>query len=98
MNLSHDGGAFPHRRRNTLGRARPHVADREHAGAGGLKRQERAGTWTDRVAASRPCDHEPFLVHRDASVEPGRIRIGANEEEEVSQGAAVRFSGRPVAK
>ena len=98
VNLRNDGGALSDRRRNALGRARPHIANRENAGAAGLKRQERTGTRSAPFRASRSRDHEPFLVHRDTAIKPGRIRVGANEEEEVTQGTAVRYPRRPTAK
>jgi hypothetical protein len=89
VNLRYDGSTLPCGRRNPLGRARPHIADSEDAGPAGLKRQDRAGIGVNPASAIGPGDHEPFVVHRDAAIEPGGVRVGANEQEEVTQGTGV---------
>lgn len=70
VNLRHDSSTFPYRRRNTLGRVRPRVANGENAGPAGLKRQDRAGTRAHPESLIVPGDHEPFVVHRDAAIQP----------------------------
>src|SRR5260370_4091079 len=57
VDLRHHGGAFADRRRNALGRARAHVADREHAGHAGLERQG---------APACPVDKKPAVAAGDA--------------------------------
>jgi hypothetical protein len=44
VNLRHDSSIFSYRRRNTLGRARPHVADGKNARPARLKRQGITGS------------------------------------------------------
>ena len=96
VNLRHDGGTLPYRRRDTLGRTRPHIADGKNAGPAGLKRQ--GGNWRQSGQRHWPGDHKPFVVHRNAVIEPCGVRVGANEQEEMTQGAAVGGSSRALAK
>jgi hypothetical protein len=70
VNLRHDSSTFPYRRRNTLGRARPRVANGENAGPTCLKRQDRAGARAYPESPIGPGDHEPFVVHCNAAIQP----------------------------
>ena len=79
MNLRHDGGAFPYRRGDTLGRTSPHVANGENAGPACLKRQKRAGVLFGARIAVTSSDYESFVVQRDATIEPCGVRVGADE-------------------
>ena len=42
--------------------------------------------------------HEAFAIHRHAAVEPGRVGIGADEQEQVAQGTGVHVAGGALAK
>ena len=79
MNLRHDGGAFPYRRGDTFGRTSPHVADGENAGPACLKRQNRAEVPSGAAIAVAPSHDEPFVVQRNAAIEPCGVRVSADE-------------------
>ena len=98
MNLRHDGGSFSDRSRNTLGRTCPHIADGEHTGPTGLERQDGAGIFASRARTIGAGNDEPLVIHRDAAIEPGGVRIGANEQEKVAQGTCVDGPSRAFAK
>jgi hypothetical protein len=61
VNLRHDGGTLPYRRRDTLGRTRPHIADGKNAGPAGLKRQDRAGIGASPASVTGPVITNPLL-------------------------------------
>ena len=98
MNLRHDGSSFPDRSGNALGRTCPHIADGENTGPTGLKWQDRAGICASPARRIGAGDHEPLVIHRDAAIEPGCVRIRANEQEKVAQWTGVEGSRRAFAK
>jgi hypothetical protein len=94
VDLRHDGGALTYGGSHALGRAGPHVADGKDAALARLERLDGAR----RLGARSPGDHEALPVHRNAAVEPVRVRIGADEKKDLSQGTGVRLARRPVAE
>ena len=82
MNLGNNGSTFADGGRNTLCRAGSHVADGENAGSAGLEQKRAALHRRRREVATG--HHKPLVICFDAALEPNRIRIGADEKEEVS--------------
>jgi hypothetical protein len=87
VDLRHGGGAFSHRRRNALGGARPNIADGKNVGVTGLKLEDRPAVTVNPASGVCPGHYEAFFVHRNAAIQPSGIRVGANEQEEMAQGA-----------
>src|SRR5919106_508237 len=96
VDLRHNGGAFTDRRRDAFGRARAHVADREHAREAGLERQRGAAALTPAVGAGEAGEDEALVVHRRAVLEPDGIGVGPDEQEEMAQRVSVRGAGGPL--
>ncbi len=81
MNLCDDGGTFADRGGDPLGRAGTHVSDGKDAWTTGFERQPLTVTG----ALSR--EDEARSVERHTAVEPVRIGIGTDEQEEVARRA-----------
>src|SRR5437868_9607346 len=74
--------ALADRPADTLDRARPHVADGEHAGHGGFQRRDLPSRIELRLRAG---DDEAAAVERDAAaVEPAGGGIGTDEQKEIA--------------
>ena len=99
MNLPDHDGALADRRRHALERPRPHVADGEDAGDGGLevlgRTDQRPVVQQFIVAQVRPCDDKPVGIDLDVPWKPARAGTGANEHEEGVCLDDVRSSPRP---
>ena len=93
MDGRHHLGAFANRAADPFDRARPHVADREHAGHRRFKRRRGRGA----IAASNPGDHEARLVKRHAALQPFGRGIGADEQKDVADRSLGLFTRAPLA-
>jgi hypothetical protein len=78
MDLGDHRGAFPDSGRNSLGRSSAYVANREDAGLAGFQRL--------RALAGHD---EPFIIGLDTAGQPLGIGVGADEQKEVPQRAAI---------
>src|SRR5262245_32980361 len=88
--------AFANGCTDALERAGTNVADRKDARDAGLERIRRA---LGREFAAAPAgDHKPGLVDFNPAIgKPGRRRIGADEQEDIADGAARLGAAAPIA-
>jgi hypothetical protein len=98
VDLSDNDSTFSDCRRNAFRRSCPHIADGEYPPAARLERQDRLGIDASARCALSPRDHEPFAIDIDTAVEPGSIRVGPDEEEQVTQRTGMGFSARARSK
>src|SRR5256884_7303959 len=94
--------ALAHRRRDALHAARPHVSDREDARPDRLQQIGSTGQRPSRLLevireeVGSGLD-EVLVVERQASLEPGGVRVGAGHQEQVTDRARLRFPGVELA-
>src|ERR1700691_806008 len=92
MDRGHYLGAFANRAADPFDRARPHVADREHARHGRFKRRRGRGP----IARSNPGDHEARFIERHAAWQPLSRGIGADEQKNVADRSFGLFTGATI--
>src|SRR5262249_17746370 len=98
MNLGDNGSTFADRRGNTLSRTSPHIPHAEHAGTARLQRQYRPGFCQGTGSGIEAGGHGPFGIGVSTAIKPRRVRIGANEEEQVAQGTAIALPTQTLSK